>query len=73
MSIASILVWGVPDLLGDNGIQRQMLSPLMLHVNLNITYLGSYLAHLHRMLLPDKRQDRLLGKEGFFESVCMHV
>ena len=30
-------------MLGDNGIQRQMLSPLMLHVNLNITYLGSYL------------------------------
>ena len=27
VSLALVLVWGVPDLLGDGGIQRQMLSP----------------------------------------------
>ena len=27
VSLALVLVWGVPDLSGDGGIQRQMLSP----------------------------------------------
>ena len=57
--------------------RNSMRSSLMLHVNLNVLCdlsrkLSSswpYAQDIVDVALPDKRQDRFLGKEGSFESV----